>query len=162
MFNPDRSLQDPVRVIAIFLGCITILVGVSIIVHDGDLELSVVGSAINIFTSGVLFLGAKRRSSTHLVVWLMFALLQIVGLVIGMCYFAYQANSLRISDNSSLEPTGSIGEENIENNNKFRISYIVYSIGFGILAALFIFISAVVKKFYDELRKQRPYGRNGR
>ena len=162
MFNSDSSLQDPVRVIAIFLGCLTILVGVSSIVHDGDLELSIVGMSINIFISGVLFLGAKGRSSTHLVVWLMFSLLQIIGLVIAMGYFAYRANSFPTLDTTSLEPTGSLGQEEIENNQDFKIAYIVYSIVSGILAALFLFISVIVKKFYDELIRQQPYGTNGR
>ena len=113
MFDSERSLQDPVRVIAIFLGCLTILVGVSSIVHDGDLELSIVGIAINIFVSGVLFLGAKRRSTTHLMVWLMFTMLQIIGLLIGICYFSYEAESLRILINSP-QPLDPLKQETLD------------------------------------------------
>jgi len=161
MFDSERSLQDPVRVIAIFLGCLTILVGVSSIVHDGDLELSIVGIAINIFVSGVLFLGAKRRSTTHLMVWLMFTMLQIIGLLIGICYFSYEAESLRILINSP-QPLEPLKQETLDRIRELRIAYIVYAIVFGILITLFIFISVIVKKFYDELKNQNPFGTNGR
>ena len=162
MLDSERSLQDPVRVIAIFLGCLTILVGVSSIVHDGDLELSIVGIAINIFISGVLFLGAKRRSTTHLMVWLMFTLLQIIVLFIGMCYFSYKANWLSIQYDNYKEPLEPSDQKELENIQKLRIAFIVYSIVFGILITLFIFISAIVKKFYDEIKNQQPYGTSGR
>ena len=160
--DPDRSLQDPVRVIAIFLGCLTILVGVSSIVHDGDLELSIVGIAINIFISGVLFLGAKRRSTTHLMVWLMFTLLQIIGLVVGMCYFSYEAQSLSTLYNSLPSEPLPLPGEKLENIHELRIAYIVYAIVCGILIALFLFISVIVKKFHDEIKRQDPFGTSGR
>ena len=162
MLDSERSLQDPVRVIAIFLGCLTILVGVSSIVHDGDLELSIVGIAINIFISGVLFLGAKRRSTTHLMVWLMFTLLQIIVLFIGMCYFSYKANWLSLQLTDYKEPLEPSDQKELENIQKLRIAFIVYSIVFGTLIILFIFISAIVKKFYDEIKNQQPYGTSGR
>ena len=94
-------------------------------------------------------------------VWLMFTMLQIIGLLIGICYFSYEAESLRILDNSSqsLEP---LKQETLDRIRELRIAYIVYSIVFGILITLFIFISVIVKKFYDELKTQNPFGTNGR
>lgn len=80
-----NGLQEKVKVIAMFLVCLTLITGVSSIVHGGELEASLVGIAINISITGILFYGAKAKDTVHIFVWLVFALLQIVGLIIGMC-----------------------------------------------------------------------------
>ena len=98
-----ESLQDSVRIIAIFVACLTLVVGISSIVHGGDLETSIIGIVVNISITGVLFYGAKKKDTTHLVVWLIFSLLEIIVFCIGMCYFAYEADQLRISYNAQKQ-----------------------------------------------------------
>merc|ERR1712062_327421 len=58
----------------------------------------------------------------------------------------------------SLEP---LKQETLDRIQEIRIAYIVYSIVFGILITFFIFISVIVKKFYDELKTQNPFGTSG-
>jgi len=149
-----QSLQEPVRVIAIFVVCLILLVGISSIVHGGDLETSIIGIVINISITLDLFYGAKTRSTSHLRHWLMLSLVQLSGLIIGIGYFSYESEQLRAVYNSQ-KSNGSFNEEAMESVWKLRMTYIIYALVFGVLAAFLISISIIVKKFYDELQRNR-------
>ena len=156
MCTKSTSLQEQVRVISIFVACLTLLVGISSIVHGGDLEISVVGIVINISITGVLFYGAKTKDTTHLVVWLVFSVLEIIVLIIGMCYFAYEAEQLHITYNYQKH-RGTLNTEEMENIWNSRIIYTVYSVIFSLLSIFLFSISIIVKKFYDELHRRSEY-----
>ena len=150
----DKSLQEPVRVIAIFIVCLILLVGISSIVHGGDLETSIVGILINISITFVLFYGAKTRSISHLRNWLILSLMQISGLVIGIAYFAYESEQLR-ETYKTRKSNGSFNNETMENILKLKMTYIIYSIVFAVLAVFVTLVFIIVKKFYDELQRNR-------
>ena len=156
MCTKNTSLQEQVRVISIFVICITLLVGISSIVHGGDLEISVVGIVINISITGVLFYGAKTKDTTHLVVWLVFSVLEIIVLLLGMCYFAYEAEKFHVIYKYE-QHRGSLNTEKMENIWNSRIVYTVYSVIFGLLSIFLFSISIIVKKFYDELQRRSEY-----
>jgi NADH:ubiquinone oxidoreductase subunit 5 (subunit L)/multisubunit Na+/H+ antiporter MnhA subunit len=131
-------------------------VGISSIVHDGDLLMTIVWIVINISISGVLFNGAKTKDTTHCLVWLVFSVLEIVVLIIGMCYFAYQAEQYHIIYNYQKQ-RGSLNIEQMENIWNSRIVYTVYSVIFSVLSIFLFTISIIVKKFYDELHRRSEY-----
>ena len=151
-----RSLQEPVRVLAIFIACLTLVVGISSIIHGGDLEMSLIGLLVNLSIAGVLFYGAKKKDTTHLVVWLVFSLIQMIGLIIGACYFAYESEQVWANYNVVYR------KESMEIIWKLRVTYVVYSLVFGVLTIVLFSISIIVKKFYDELQRREtdhPYGK---
>ena len=159
--NQNKSLQQPVRAIAVAVAGITLLVGISSIVHGGDLEWSIGGLVVNLSITGVLFYGAKRKDTTHLVLWLVFSLIQIIGLFIGMCYFAYEAKQLLAMYKSAYRKE-TVNKDMVEGIWKLRMTYIVYSLIMGVLIMILFSISIVVKKFYDELQRSetyQPYGK---
>ena len=156
MCTKSTSLQEQVRVISIFVICITLLVGISSIVHGGDLEISVVGIVINISITGILFYGAKTKDTTHLVVWLAFSVLEIIVLLLGMCYFAYEAENFHVIYNYE-QHRGSLNSERMKNIWNSRIVYTVYSVILGLLSIFLFSISIIVKKFYDEVQRRSEY-----
>ena len=157
MCNHHNNLQVQVRVIAIFIACLTLLVGISSIVHGGDLEMNLVGMVVTMSITFVLFYGAKTKDTTHLLVWLVFSFLQIVILTIGMCYFAIESDQLRVMYN--LHKQHALLSKEIWN---LRITYITYSVVSGLLTTLLLSISVIVKKFYDELQRREIYHPPGR
>ena len=161
MCSKSKSLQEKVRVISIFIACLTLLVGISSIVHGGDLEMSIVGIVVNISITGVLFYGAKTKDTTHLVVWLVFSVLEIIALIIGMCYFAIESAQFNIKYNYQKD-SGSFNNETMENTWNHRILYTVYSVIFGLLSIFLLSISVIVKKFYDEVQRGEAYQPHGR
>ena len=159
MSSQNKSLQDPVRIIAIFVVCLTLLVGVSSIVHGGDLEISIVGIVVNLSIYCVLFYGAKKKDTTHLVVWLAVSLAELVSLIIGICYFAYESEKLRLQQNSEKLPIDPSQDELVF---KLRVMYIVYSAVSGVLTIFLFSIMIVVKKFYNELLRSDDCQEHGR
>ena len=159
MSSQNKSLQDPVRIIAIFVVCLTLLVGVSSIVHGGDLEISIVGIVVNLSIYCILFYGAKKKDTTHLVVWLAVSLVELVSLIIGICYFAYESEKLRLQQNSEKLPIDPSQDELVF---KLRVMYIVYSAVSGVLTIFLFSIMIVVKKFYNELLRSDDCQEHGR
>ena len=159
MSSQNKSLQDPVRIIAIFVGCLTLVVGISSIVHGGDLEISIVGIAVNLSIYCVLFYGAKKKDTTHLVVWLAVSFAELVSFVIGICYFSYESEMLRLRQNSEMQPLDPAEAELIF---KLRVEYIVYSAVSGVLTIFLFSIMIVVKRFYNELLRCENCQEHGR
>ena len=159
MSSQIKSLQDPVRIIAIFVGCLTLVVGISSIVHGGDLEISILGIVVNLSIYSVLFYGAKKKDTTHLVVWLAVSLAELVFLIIGICYFAYESEKLRLQQNSEEQQ---IDPEQAELVFKLRVEYIVYSAVSGVLTIFLCSIMIVVKKFHNELLRSDNCQEHGR
>ena len=159
MSSQNKSLQDPVRIIAIFVGCLTLVVGVSAIVHGGDLEISIVGIVVNLSIYCVLFYGAKKKDTTHIVVWLAVSLAELGSFIIGICYFAYESEKLRLRRNSEKEP---IDPAQAELVFKLRVEYIVYSAVSGVLTIFLCSIMIVVKKFHNELLRSENCQEHGR
>ena len=151
-----NGLQEKIKVIAVFLVCLTLITGISYIVHGGDLEAGLVLIVINLSITGILFYGAKAKDTVHIFVWLVFGILQIVGLIIGMCYFAYTSELLL--DNYKKLKT----EETRNSVWESRIVCIVYSVICFILAIILVIICIVVKKFYDELKRHQPFRPQGK
>ena len=151
-----KNLHEQVKVIAIFLVCLILITGISSIVHGGDLEASLVGIVVSLSITSLLFYGAKNKDTCLIIIWLVLALLQIVGLLIGVCYFAYVSQLLLESYNNlnSNEAKTSV--------SKSRLVYIVYSVICSIIATILTFICIVVKKFYDELKRREPFRPQGK
>ena len=159
MSSHNKSLQDPVRIIAIFVVCLTLVVGISSIVHGGDLEISIVGIVVNLSIYCVLFYGAKKKDTTHLVIWLAVSLAELVSLIIGICYFAYESEKLRLQQHSEQQPIDRSQAELLFNR---RVDYIVYSTVSGVLTIFLFSIMIIVKRFHNELLRSENCQENGR
>ena len=156
-----KTLQGLVCTISMFLIGLTLLVGISLILREGDLEMNVVMMVVNICITIVLFYGAKTKDTTHLRIWLFYTFIQIIGLFIGMCYFAYQSEELR-ERHTLNKPFGSITNKTIEKIWKLRITSIVYSVSCGVLAIALMLVSIIVKKLFNKIQRDdinQPRGR---
>ena len=146
--------KQQVYAIVVLLICLTIIVGVLSAVFGENMEMSISGTIINLSITGILYYGVKTQDTTHVLVWLVFSLFEMVTLVIVMSYYAIKAAHMQ-SINRLLSKTGSFQRKELyESISERSIKYINFSIIFGSSAIILLPIIYVVKTFYDHIQRR--------
>ena len=146
--------KQQVYAIVVLLICLTIIVGFLSAVFGENIEMSIVGIIINLSITGILYYGVKTQDTTHVLVWLVFSLFEMVTLVIGMSYYAIKAAHMQ-SIKRLLSKTGSFQRKELhESISERSIKYIIFSIIFGSSAIILLPIIYVVKTFYDHIQRR--------
>ena len=142
-----QNLRICVYVISIISVFLNVMVGFLLLSLGSYWKLSAIGMVLNFWMSIVLFYGAKTKDTTHLLIWLLASIMQSAGSFIAMCYFAYQAQELKLL---SIEHYSNLTKDYEEKQHfmKMRSNYILYSVIFGIVPILFASMAIFVIRFY--------------
>ena len=151
------ELQQQVYVVVVVLAFLTIIIGAFSVVYGENLEISIVGTIINFSITGILVYGVKRQDTTHVMVWLVSSIVEMVLLVIGMSYYAIKADHIQniykyISENDSFQR-----KELLENISGRKLSCIVLSIIFGASTVILFCAILIVKMLYHQLQRREGY-----
>ena len=85
------NINKQVYLIVVVLVFFTIVFGSLLISYGGNIILSSIGMIINLSVTGILLYGVKTEDTTHVLVWLVFSLVEMIALVIAMSYYAIKA-----------------------------------------------------------------------
>ena len=154
-----KNYQQAAINIAIFSVCLTLLLGISLIITGEDLKICIVGMVFGISINIVLLYGAKTKDTTHLFLWLFFSGILVIGLVVGMTYFAY--NSVMFLEMSSA-PERSFQNETKANILRLRSIYLAYAVISGLLTIFLVSISIIIKKSYNGIQSEDTQYQHGK
>ena len=150
-------IKQKVYAIIVVLVCLTIIMGVLLVVYGENLVISVGGTIVNICLTFILLYGVKTQDTTHVLVWLVFSLVETVALVIGISYYAIKAVHMHniqktLSNNDSFQSRKMF--ENILDTGK---RYKSFSIIFGCSTIILVPIIYTVKKYYHQIQREEAY-----
>ena len=158
-----RQLQDQVYALATFSSVFSLLVGIIFVVYGVNVEMTIVGTVLNVSITGALFYGVKRNDTTHIFIWIVFSVIEVIFSIIIMCYLALQSdNMLKKYNHLLIHQSYESNVENLERVWNQRISYLAFSTVFGFLTVSLLTTLLTVKKFYDELSRRGNYQSYGR
>ena len=147
--------------IAILSVCLILLLGISLIIIGEDLKICIVGMVFGISINTVLFYGAKTKDTTHLFLWLFFSPILVVGLLVGMIYFAFKSEMFQAIYTSNT-PDGLSQNETKANILRLRSINLAYAVISGLLTIFLVLVSIVIKKIYNEIQSEDTQYRCGK
>ena len=158
-----KRLKEQVYALATFSSVLSLLIGIIFVVYGINVEMTIIGTLLNLSITGVLFYGVKRKDTTHIFIWLVFSVIESIFSIFIMCYLAIQSdNMLKKYNHLLMNQSYESNNETLEKVWTQRISYLAFSIVFGFLTVSVITTLFTVKKFYDKLLRRgnhRSYGR---
>ena len=148
------DIKQQVYAIIVILVCLTIMMGVLLVVYGENLVLSIAGTIVNLCLTFTLLYGVKTQDTTHVFVWLVFSLVETVALVIGTSYYAIKAVHMHniqktLSETNSFQ-SKKLFENILDRENKYK----TVSIIFGCSTIILVPIIYAVKKFHDEIQRE--------
>ena len=151
------TFKQQVYLIVVVLVFLTITLGSLLMSYGGNTILSSVGIIINLSVTGILFYGVKTEDTTHVFVWLIFSLVEMIALVIAMSYYAVKAAHMQ-NIYSQLSESPSVARQDlIKTIWEKHISFVVFSIIFG-LSTIFLFsMIFIVRIFYRRIQRRQGH-----
>ena len=151
------QIKQQVYAIIVVLVCLTIMMGVLLVVYGENLVISIAGTIVNLCLTFILLYGVKTQDTTHVLVWLVFSLVETAALVISILYYAIKAVHMHnlqktLSNNDSFQ-----GKKMFENILDTGKRYKTFSIIFGCSTIILVPIIYTVKKFYDQIQREEAY-----
>ena len=149
--------KQQIYVIIVILVFLTIIMGGLSVLYGANLGIFIAGTIINLCITFILLYGVKNQDTTHVLVWLVFSLVETVALVIGMSYYAIKALHMHnihktLSNNDPFRSKKLI--ENILDRGR---RYKTFSIIFGCSTMILLPIIYAVNKFYDQIQREEAY-----
>ena len=156
-----KSFQQTAIIIAILSACLIFILGISLIIIGEDLRVCIVGMVLGISINIVLLYGAKTKDTTHLFLWLFVSAMLVLGLIVGMAYFAYESEKFREMYISNT-PNGSFQNETKANILRLRNTTLAYAVISGLFTIFLVSVSIVIKKIYNEIQSEDTQYRHGK
>ena len=151
--NKINGFQQTAKNIAILSGCLMLLLWGSLIIIGEDVRMCMVGIVFGITINAVLFYGAKTKDTTHIFLWLFFSAILVVGLFVGMIYFACESDKFRKMYLLST-PDRTFQNETEANIVRLKSANLVYAVISGLLTVFFVSVSTIIKKLYNEIQTE--------
>ena len=151
------NINKQVYLIVVVLVFLTIMLGSLLISYGGNTIISSVGIIINLSVTGILFYGVKTEDTTHVFVWLVFSLVEMIALVIVMSYYAIKAANMLNIYNHFLQNSSVPRQSLIKTIWEKHISFVVFSIIFGISTISLFSMIFIVRIFYRRIQRRQGH-----
>ena len=149
------TLKQQAYVIVVVLVFLTITLGSLLMSYGGNTILSSVGIIINLSVTGILLYGVKTEDTTHVLVWLVFSLVEMIALVIGMSYYATKAANMQNIYNHLSKDSSVPRKDLIKTIWEKHISFVVFSIIFGVSTISLLSTIFIVRMFYRRIQRRQ-------
>ena len=151
------NINKQVYLIVVVLVFLTIMLGSLLISYGGNTIISSVGIIINLSVTGILFYGVKTEDTTHVFVWLVFSLVEMIALVIVMSYYAIKAANMLNIYNHFLQNSSVPRQSLIKTIWEKHISFVVFSIIFGLSTISLFSMIFIVRIFYRRIQRRQGH-----